>query len=200
MHYFPYARQDRICQQGESFAAMEFIKLINSMNFDMVVVADIHNELLLNKIDWVNHISSQDIIKYFFDETSFSLSDYVVLAPDAGAVTKVSQYDWSVDLISASKVRDTSTGEITGTELHLEGNVVTGRDILMIDDICDGGRTFIEIAKKLRELNVGRIELMVTHGIFSKGFEVFDGLIDKIWTTNSFYQCKSDNFVTVLDL
>ena len=62
---------------------------------------------------------------------------------------------------------------------------LSGQCAVITDDICDGGYTFIKIAEQLRQKNVGRIVLFVTHGIFSKGLGVFDGLIDEVITTNS---------------
>jgi ribose-phosphate pyrophosphokinase len=59
------------------------------------------------------------------------------------------------------------------------------RDFLIVDDICDGGRTFIELAKVLRPLTSGQVKLYVTHGIFSAGFEALAGL-DRIFVANPF--------------
>jgi ribose-phosphate pyrophosphokinase len=48
---------------------------------------------------------------------------------------------------------------------------------VIVDDICDGGRTFLEIAKTIRskKRNISifgdKIYLVVTHGIFSAGFD-----------------------------
>ena len=60
---------------------------------------------------------------------------------------------------------------------------VTGKSVLIADDICDGGRTFIELAKVLKERGAAHIHLHVTHGIFSKGKAVFEGLIDTVTST-----------------
>lgn len=46
------------------------------------------------------------------------------------------------------------------------------KPILVMDDICDGGATFISLAKEIKahELyNDQELWLYVTHGIFSKG-------------------------------
>jgi ribose-phosphate pyrophosphokinase len=50
----------------------------------------------------------------------------------------------------------------------------------MVDDICDGGRTFIELAKELRGMGAEKVHLYVTHGFFTKGLSVFDGIIDVV--------------------
>ena len=47
--------------------------------------------------------------------------------------------------------------------------------------ICDGGRTFVELGKKLKELGATKVNLHVTHGIFSKGKDVFEGTVDEVY-------------------
>jgi len=88
-----------------------------------------------------------------------------------------------IDIIECSKRRDVRTGKIEETVVHYRPEF-HGRNCVMVDDICDGGKTFIEIAKKLKEKNCGKIFLVVTHGIFSKGMSVFRGLIDEVHTPN----------------
>lgn len=199
--YLPYARQDRRCQIGESLASMVFIDYLNSLKFNNVTVYDVHNELILNKINACSHIMQSTLVYNTFKNVMFYDIDFdecVLLAPDYGALGKINNGYHGFDKIYATKIRDVATGHITDTTINV-GNVnITERDILIIDDICDGGRTFIEIAKKLRvEHKVKSIGLYVTHGIFSNGFEVFDGLIDHIYTTDSFYEDGDSSTVTV---
>ena len=57
---------------------------------------------------------------------------------------------------------------------------------VIIDDICDGGRTFVELAKVIKEnQSDAKIYLIVTHGIFSAGFNDLNKFFEKIFTTNS---------------
>jgi ribose-phosphate pyrophosphokinase len=73
--------------------------------------------------------------------------------------------------------------------VHFDGIPVeelAKKDFLIVDDICDGGRTFIELAKVLRPWTTGKIYLYVTHGIFSNGLDVFNSLIDGVYTANPF--------------
>lgn len=98
-----------------------------------------------------------------------------------------------------------------GKEINIElddkvlGKLVFDPDksIIIFDDICDGGGTFIAEAKFLKERFPGRkLELFVTHGIFSKGFEELFKYFDKIYTTNSyqnFPQNLDDPFCIPLD-
>ncbi len=56
---------------------------------------------------------------------------------------------------------------------------------------------FIGIAKELRRLNCHKVVLYVTHGIFSKGIEVFNGLLDQLFTSDSFPQQPSDKISVI---
>ena len=96
-------------------------------------------------------------------------------------------------MLTATKVRNTITGEITGTRLDDPDQSAKGRDCLIVDDICDGGRTFIELAKVIRQQGPARGYLYVTHGIFSNGLGIFQGLTDGVYTTDSFLSRDVEN-------
>ncbi|MCZ4141643.1 ribose-phosphate pyrophosphokinase, partial [Escherichia coli] len=91
--------------------------------------------------------------------------------------------------------RDPVTGKILGTHVHATD--LSGLTAVITDDICDGGATFIGIAKELRRLNCHKVVLYVTHGIFSKGIEVFNGLLDQLFTSDSFPQQPSDKISVI---
>ena len=97
----------------------------------------------------------------------------------------------------ASKHRDVATGDITSTEIYC--NNLHGKNVVIVDDLIDGGRTYIELAKVLKKKNAGRIDLIVTHGIFSKGLATLTAMVDHIYTTNSFCELESNEFLTVID-
>lgn len=188
--YFPYARQDRVMQPHEAFSLKPVARLINSLGFDEVVTLDPHSDVtpalienvrVVPQVDLVaNHVALRGIIKLAPDCP-------IIVAPDAGAAKKalaVARH-FGLPMLTASKVRDTKTGAITHTEVHTPAPLAN-TDALIVDDICDGGRTFIELAKALRASGAGRVFLCVTHGILSQGLGVFSGLIDGVFTTDSF--------------
>jgi len=189
--YIPYARQDRVCDIGEAFSLKAMAKIINDIDAGIVIGWDVHSgvtEALIN--NFVN-ISQSDLMGNSIElERVLGDKEFAICSPDAGALKKIHEIQkiFSIPnerLITALKERDVTTGEITNTEIYHQHPFVTG-SVIIIDDICDGGRTFIELAKKLKKEGFDRIILYVTHGIFSKGFEVFWGLIDHIYTTDSF--------------
>lgn len=187
MPYIPYARQDRVMNAGEALSIKVFANIINSMGFDRVFVDDPHSDVapaLLNNV----YIRKQEDRIVKFDDKLTS-KDTVIIAPDAGARKKAQKVSerLRLPLIEAGKVRDLKTNEITGTAVFGD---VKDCVCVIVDDICDGGRTFIALAQALKEKGAKRVILYVTHGIFSFGKQVIlDGGVDEIyayydWTEN----------------
>ena len=98
--------------------------------------------------------------------------------------------------LTASKSRDLATQEISDTTINGD---VKGKNLLVVDDICDGGRTFIELGKVLREKQCGELSLFVTHGIFSYGIDQLLDVYDRIYTTDSFHPDERSPFRVSVD-
>lgn len=181
--YLPYARQDRAMNSGESLSLRVMCDLINGLNFKSVTVWDVHSDVALALLNNVTNIYPSK----FISKIPVSHRSTILVAPDAGALKKVSSIAISLgyDMVRADKTRSVVDGSITGTVVYCDG-LVNNRDFLIVDDICDGGRTFTELAKELRKHTTGKVLLYVTHGIFSKGFDPFKGLIDYIYVANPF--------------
>lgn len=185
--YFPYARQDRVCVEGEALGAAVIAGFINGLGFSKVTISDAHSDVSPALINNVVNVPQIDILKKCDGLCKrLSAGELTLVSPDAGASKKTLKiaeaFNGIPQVIAAQKVRNLQTGEIIKTEINQD---VTGKKVLIADDICDGGRTFIELAKILRERGAVEVSLFVTHGIFSKGLSVFDGLIDTIYTTDS---------------
>ncbi len=170
--YVPYARQDRVCNRGEAFSLKVMCDLINSIQAKEVIIYDPHSDVTAALI---NNCKVYDLP---YLEIKSILKDKLLICPDAGAEKRILKL--KTPYVMATKVRDVETGEIKSTKVYAKEEEIAGRVCIIVDDICDGGRTFIELAKVLRELGAASVELYVTHGIFSKGFDVFKGLIDKV--------------------
>jgi ribose-phosphate pyrophosphokinase len=184
--YFPYARQDRVTSRDTAFSLKVIAKLINDLDFHEVVSCDVHSDVTPALVDRMRVVTQLEIIKQFSGLVEWigDIRPFIV-APDAGAVKKAQSIatHFKLPFVAARKYRDCETGEISGT--HVDG-AVNDVPCLIVDDICDGGRTFIELAKALRQNGAKYVALYVTHGIFSKGYDVFNGLIDRIYTTDCF--------------
>lgn len=182
MKYLPYARQDRVCNPGESHSLRVVCDFINSLKFNTVFCSDIHSDVASALIDNLVH----EELAYCAIRTvpAEVFKNSVIVAPDAGAMKKALKLGNIVNcnVYTATKERDCSTGEIKNTLYN--GGHIYDKDFLIVDDICEGGFTFTNLAKVLKNYTHGKIYLYVTHGVFSKGYRVFDGLIDGVYTYN----------------
>jgi ribose-phosphate pyrophosphokinase len=197
--YFPYARQDRVCNPGESLSVKVMADLINGLGCREVMVFDPHSDvtpaLLSNcRIRSMAEIISESSLGHFVAE-----NDLLLVAPDAGAEKKVQTVAkrLSAETLSASKKRDTKTGKITSVDVH---GVIPGRSYLILDDICDGGQTFIGLAQELRAQGAKEIYLYVTHGIFSKGIDVLKPYFKKVFCLHTLgkFARGDDPFLNIL--
>jgi ribose-phosphate pyrophosphokinase len=201
LHYVPYARQDRRCNEGEAHSLRAFAELINILDYDCVHVSDPHSDVVEALIDNVHVIHQEDLVTQIVPK-----GDYFVVSPDGGALKKIYKVAKALDaaaIVKADKVRDITTGAITATNISIPSLYAqTGKTFLVVDDICDGGRTFVELGKEMLCNGVERdqLELYVTHGIFSKGFDELLQYYSKIYTTNSFRQDINQEGVEVLDV
>jgi ribose-phosphate pyrophosphokinase len=187
--YVPYARQDRACNPGESFSLKAFARVINSLGFDEVVVIDPHSDVTAAVFDRVTVKTQLDVVNSYRELVVRVLRGVTLVSPDVGANKKtatLAKYFGHARFIRADKLRDLATGEILETIVYCDD--LKGQDVMIVDDICDGGRTFIELAKALRAKNAGKVLLYVTHGMFTKGTKVlYNSGIDEIWTTDTYY-------------
>lgn len=183
MPYVPYSRQDRVCNAGEPLSVKVLADFINSLNFNRVEIRDPHSDvtpaLFYNVVVEEQHKLVLDLL---------DLSKYTIVCPDAGAEKKIRKL--GIPYLMCTKVRDPETGTIIKTKVDLSvkelEEEVTKEKYLIIDDICDGGKTFIEIAKEIKRIRESIltdvcVDLFVTHGFFTKGFDVFKGYIDNVY-------------------
>lgn len=201
--YVPYivgARSDRKFEEGGNNYLKDVIcPIINSLHFKTVTCIDPHSDVLEGCIKGFRKESNLNLLLYSLGQIykDLSLNQFVLISPDAGASKKIyklaEQIGYPGDIITCSKDRD-KDGKLTKTVVPISCVYSdTLKDYIIIDDICDGGATFINIAKELKEQLIkmngefkGKIYLIVTHSIFSKGTDELLKYFDVIYTTNSY--------------
>lgn len=192
--YMPYARQDRVANDGEAHGLKVMAALINDQYYHTVTVLDPHSNDTLSLLENVTQVPLDRIIKRAYQNTDWT--KVVLVAPDQGAVKKVDALAKALrcpNVVYAIKKRDTLTGKITDTNLLPFPQEYLAYDWLVVDDICDGGYTFTELGRILKQRGgafpddkiKGAIRLWITHGIFSKGYEDLRVWYQGIKTTNS---------------
>lgn len=176
--YVPYARQDRRANEGEPLSIQVMANLINSMQASEVKIWDPHSDVTPALINNVTVIPQEQLVHRLIGTKQYC----AIVAPDAGATKKALKVAQrlGIPLVQAHKTRDTETGQITGTRI-LDPIPDSSLPLLVVDDICDGGRTFIELGKCFYNKSV---DLYITHGIFSQGFTELLAHYDHIYCPN----------------
>lgn len=204
--YVPYARQDRVANPGEALSIEAMADFINMMQFKSVTIFDPHSDVTPALIRNCHVVSQADIFDEYLilDQTSgyqhhkLNPAEWVLVCPDNGAVKKTDKLAKKfgfAGVVYMDKNRDTQTGKITGTfprsfvtseGVHEHMEELEGKRLLVVDDICDGGYTFIQIANELRTFSPKDLYLYVTHGLFTKGLDVVvNAGYNRIITTNA---------------
>jgi ribose-phosphate pyrophosphokinase len=199
--YFLGARSDRQFQVGGvNYLKQVICPIINSQNFASVTVLDPHSDVLEACLNNYRKHDNHDLVKWaltLIDNKDGAQDRICLVSPDAGAYKKI--FDVAkkfkiTNVVTANKVRDLVSGDIISTQVPLSPHDAD-KTFVIIDDICDGGRTFIELAKAIKKTrslsssvhpdNYGKIYLIVTHGIFSARYSQLSEHIDGIFCTNS---------------
>lgn len=211
--YLPYSRYDRSEKPNAALSLKVFCDLINNMQFDKVITHDCHSDvgvaLLNNCISIPQHILILDMFDDMHSPTEVdgvvdkyeSIKKYdAIVAPDAGASKKAFKLAQLLGkpLIECGKHRDFHTGKIlnfTVPSNELLDNNIT--NVLIVDDIADGGGTFVGLADELL-MYVDNVDLYVTHGIFSKGTDHLTSRITRLYAYHNWLKMDpdtiSDNF------
>lgn len=163
----PYTRYDRVMldDQTDSFGAKVFANLVNSLEFDCVHFFDCHSKVMLDLIKNSDNIDQNHLVEDTLFSYSDELHDYNIIAPDKGAVTKLNNLGIEANMVF-SKSRDVATGKISPMKIVKDESDET-KEYLVIDDICEGGGTFIGLAEIFKKHKNAHLNLYVTHGIFS---------------------------------
>ena len=189
--YFPYAQQDRVCNQGESFSLQVIANLINTMPYRRIYVNDPHSYVLsalfpAGKL--VIRTQAELMKENFFN--FYNVAGCVLIAPDNGASKKIQELSklTGIPYVEFTKVR-AANGEVESTkctidfEKYIQDNSI--QYAYVIDDICVKGGTFISLAKEVRKYYNAELNLYVTHGVFAAGKEELLKYFDNVKAVES---------------
>lgn len=183
--YIPYSRQDRVCAVGDAFGLKVFADQLNSLNFRYVIIFDAHSDV---SPALINNCINREVKNLFVLNPEFISKYSHLVAPDAGAYKKVNSIasHFNLPVIPALKTRDTATGRLSNTVVVTEG-IENPTRLLVIDDLCDAGGTFLALGAKLKQAFPHTpIDLYVSHGVFAKGLNGLDKYYDSIYCHNLF--------------
>lgn len=183
MPYLPHARMDRVKKETDVFTLKYFCNTINSLAFSEVTIIDPHSNVAPALLDRVNVCMPTHSVKKAIKASGAE----VLFFPDEGAAKRYSG-KFNMPTTFGVKDREWGTGRINSLIL-MNPEMVAGKRVLIIDDICSYGGTFAHAGKALREAGAVSVDLYVTHcepNIFKGGiYTEHPSPIDHIYTTDT---------------
>lgn len=202
MPYIPNARQDRVKDAGDVFTLKYFAQMINSLGFYKVKVLDAHSNVSLALIDRVELIEPKPYIEMVIQELKEKLGqEPLMFYPDEGAGKR---YSGMIPLpyCFGIKNRDWKTRKIKSLSVSGETERIAGSTVLIVDDICSYGGTFLHAANKLHQLGAKNIYVFISHceNSILKGEMIQNPYVTHIYTTDSIFFSKEEEKITVFPL
>lgn len=196
--YLPSARGDKDSPAPARINA----RLAAAADIDVLITADPHSDVWIEEYAEYSHSTTVanvvDVSAVTANAVALKVYDGII-APDKGAVgrAKAVAQRLNLPLFTATKHRDPDTGKLSGYKLS-DGINLNGA-YLVVDDICDGGGTFVLLTQAVPDTVT--LDLWVTHGGFTKGLHNGLERYRGIFTTNSLPNVtKISNEVNVSDL
>lgn len=185
--YLLCARQDRVIDFEQSFSLKIISNVINSFNAECIYIYSPHSEKTLKLIK--NSIAIEPF--EYFKQTKYDV-DYFIALPDDGAYKHFSDSIPYTPLICKKK-RDIKTNQLSGFEIsNPEVYNDKSKDILLIDDLCDGGGTFCGLYEEIKKLQPNKISLFISHAIQIEGIEKVAKLYDNVFITNTYKEWQEE--------
>ena len=200
---FLYESRQHKRTKRESLDCALALEELNAMGVTNILTFDAHHPRVQNAIPF-SGFDSFDPPYQFMKALFRAVPDIIVdkehlmiISPDEGAMHRAVYFSnvLGVDMGMFYKRRDYSTivnGKNPIVAHEFLGDDVTGKDVIIVDDMISSGESMLDVAKKLKERGAGRVFVCTTFGLFTEGFEKFDdyyekGYINKVITTNLTY-------------
>lgn len=196
--YVPGARGDRPSDEPFTGTAVtQYVDLLECIDGHInFYILDPHSDVTYARFtSYVKVLSPIDAIVSFNEEWDG------FICPDAGAEKRTFAVAQAFNrpVAYCRKHRDTATGQLSGFEAP---SGLKGR-WLIVDDICDGGGTFLGLGSELIKQNpdLTGLDLYVTHGIFSNGaLPKLTAIFNNVYTTNSWSADIKSDYLHVADV
>lgn len=197
--YLPHARMDRVKNVEDVFTLKAFARYINALNFSAVYVWDAHSNVGPALIDRCVDVSAQNYIEEAIKQLKYRLEnefcsgdeisanpDICLFFPDEGAQKRYGTMFPDYPQAFGIKKRNWETMRIEGYDI-IGGENIKDKHVLIIDDICSYGNTFVKAAESIEAAGAAGINLYITHceDAISKGDIFKKDIFDDIFTTNS---------------
>lgn len=169
MPYYGYARQDRKDRPRVAIGSKLVANMLTAAGADRVITMDLHAPQIQGYFDIpVDHLDSSAVFIPYIE--NLNLDNLTFAAPDVGSTNRVREIAsyFNTDMVICDKHRKRAN-EIASMTVIGE---VEGRNVVLIDDICDTGGTLAKSAQLLMEKGASSVRAFCTHPVLSgKAFQ-----------------------------
>lgn len=163
-----YSKQDKVFRSGEPLSVKVVAKMLQVVPLEKVITFDLHNLAIPGFFEVpVVNLSGRQVFKDHCRKLVNSKT--MIAAVDAGSVKSSERFSedlGGVPLVYMNKVRDLVTGKVEYKRISEE---VSGKEILIKDDLISTGSTLVAAAKFLQEAGAKKINVCATHHLFVPG-------------------------------
>lgn len=162
--YFGYARSDKKDRPRVPISAKLVSNLIVKAGAHRVLTIDLHASQIQGFFDIpVDHLYARPIIVEYFKTNP--INDLVVVAPDTGGAERARAYAKRLDagLALCDKRRERAN---EADVMNIVGDV-SGKNCLIVDDMCDTGGTICKVAEALHSAGANEIVACFSHAVLS---------------------------------
>ena len=202
MPFLYESRQHKRTKRESLDCALALEELVD-MGVDNILTFDAHDPRVQNAIPLLgfdNFNPAYQFIKALFKAEPDLIGDkdhLMIISPDEGAMHRAVYFSnvLGVDMGMFYKRRDYSTiidGRNPIVAHEFLGSDLTGKDVIIMDDMISSGESMLDVARQVKERGAGRVFVCTTFGLFTNGLEAFDdyyekGYINRVITTNLTY-------------
>ncbi|SDZ78259.1 ribose-phosphate pyrophosphokinase [Lachnospiraceae bacterium NK3A20] len=203
MPFLYEGRQHKRSGRESLDAALMFRELVD-LGVKNFITFDAHDPRIQNVAplsNFENYISPYQFLRVImreFPDIVLDKEHFVVISPDEGALDRAVYF---ANVINADtgmfyKRRDYSkivNGKNPIVAHEFLGTDLTGKDVIVMDDMISSGGSILDTARQLKQMNANHVFLCTTFGLFTDGLDAFDkaydnGDFDMIITTNLTWQ------------
>ena len=197
--YFGYARQDKKGKPRVPIGAKLIANLLTTAGADRVMTMDLHADQIQGFFDKpVDHLYSSAVFIPYIQ--SLKLPNLTIAAPDMGGSNRANTYAkfLNSEMVVCYKHRE-KANEVG--KMMLIGDV-TGKDIVIVDDMVDTAGTLTKAAELMKNLGANSVRAICTHGVFSGPAyqRIDDSILEEIVVTDTIPKDHKSNKVNVLSI
>jgi len=167
--YYGFARQDRKDRPRVAIGSKLVANMLTAAGADRVITMDLHAPQIQGYFDIpVDHLEASAIFIPYIEK--LNLANLTFAAPDVGSANRIREIAsyFECEMVICDKHRKRAN-EIAS--MVVIGDVA-GKDVVLVDDLCDTGGTLVKSAALMKEKGANSVRALCTHPVLSgKAYE-----------------------------